>query len=123
MCAFIIYFTFTKSFGTFSENENKLSSPLKRGPEHCPGTIFEFYIDVGEFKYIFGEKKQTFLPYRPNKGLKFCFREMFEFCISVSLGEFCNIFGKWKQTFLSPKAGTRGIVPGKFFEFCITAEI
>ena len=40
----------------------------------------------------------------------------------VTVGEFWYIFGERKQTFLSPKTRSRGIVPGRIFEFCIAVK-
>ena len=48
------------SFGTFSVNENKLSSSPKTGVLSIfPGGVFEFCIAIEEFQYIFKEWKQT----------------------------------------------------------------
>ena len=91
--------------------------PKNGGPGVLPRIFFlEFCIAVGDFWYIFGERKQTFLsPEMRIRGI--VDGKIFEFCIAE--GELWYIFGEQKHTFLSPKTGVRSIVPGKMFEFCI----
>ena len=103
-----------ESFITFSENENKLSPSTTKVRGIVPGKIFEFCIAVGEFCFIFGERKQTFSHLKRGPG--FCLREnswMLYCCRRV-----LPIFGE-RNKLSTSKTEVRGIVPGKIFEFCL----
>ena len=95
---------------------------LKTGVQGIvPKKIFEFCIavTVGEFRYIFRERKQTFLSLRRGSDVLSPVILFNSALLAVTVGEFWYIFGERKQTFLSPKTEVRVIVPGKIFEFCI----
>ena len=93
-----IFFKFciaVESFGIFSENENKLSYPLKRGSGvFSPGKCLNSALLYESFStYIFGERIQTFLS-PETKDRSFVPGKFVEFCIVVTVGEFWYIFGE-----------------------------
>ena len=73
--------------------------------------FFEFCIAVGEFWYIFGEIKQTFLS--PKTGVwSIVPWKIFEFCIAV--GEFWYILENENKLSSPLKRGSGALSPGKF---------
>ena len=98
--------------------KRQLSPPLPKNVGSTPGIFVEFCIDVGEFWYIFGERKQTSLSSKT--GVRgFVPGKIFEFYITV--GDFWYIFGEQNQIFLPPKTGVWSIltVHRKLLEFCV----